>query len=147
MLTDIKSIVNKLVEKYGTSSPYELCDLLGIKVSKCELGTVRGYYYHAYRIKQIFINSNLSRNCENVVLAHELGHAIMHPSANTPFFRANTYLSVDKMEIEANTFGIHLLITDDDLDEYKEYCIPQLSMLFGYDEELIKLRMGRLYDI
>lgn len=140
-MTDIKNIVNKLVKKYGTTSPYELCDLMGIKVTKCELGTVRGYYYHAYRVKQIYLNCNLQRDYEKLVLSHELGHAILHPNANTPFYRANTYMSVDKMEIEANTFGIDLNISDSDLLEYKDYCIPQLSMLFGYAEELIRLRL------
>ena len=141
-MTDIKNIVNNLVRKYGTSSPHELCELMGIKVTKCDLGTIRGYYYHAYRVKQIFLNCNLHKHCEKIVLAHELGHAVMHPNSNTPFFRNNTLMSVDKMEIEANTFGIHLVISDDDLKEYQDFCVPQLAMLFGYEEELIRLRIN-----
>lgn len=140
-MLNVKSIVEKLCKKYGTNSPYELCELMGITVTKCELGTIRGYYHHAYRVKQIFLNCNLSRNDELVVLSHELGHAVIHPTSNTPFFKGNTLMSVDKMEIEANKFSMELLIADDMIQEYCELTISQLSKITGYNEELIKLRL------
>ena len=40
--------------------------------------------------------------------AHELGHAVMHPKANTPFLREHTLFSVNKLEIEANRFAVCL---------------------------------------
>ncbi|MDD5934999.1 MAG: ImmA/IrrE family metallo-endopeptidase [Clostridiales bacterium] len=141
-MSNIKCIVEKLRKKYGTTSPYELCDLMGIRISRCELGTIRGYYHHAYRIKQIFLNCNLSKHEELLVLSHELGHAVMHPNSNTPFFKGNTLMSVDKMEIQANTFAMYILISDDDLIEYKECSLEQLSRIYGYDERLIRLRIG-----
>jgi Zn-dependent peptidase ImmA (M78 family) len=131
-----------LLKKYNTNSPYQLCELLDIEVFKCELGTIKGYYHHAYRIKQIYLNSNLSRREEKLVLAHELGHAIMHPNSNTPFFKANTFTSIDKLEKQANTFAMHCLISDNDLYECSNYTVSQLSILFGYDEELISLRLS-----
>ncbi|SHN03390.1 protein of unknown function [Anaerosporobacter mobilis DSM 15930] len=141
-MSNIKSIVHELLKKYNTNSPYQLCELLDIEVFKCELGTIKGYYHHAYRIKQIYLNSNLSRREEKLVLAHELGHAIMHPNSNTPFFKANTFTSIDKLEKQANTFAMHCLISDNDLYECSNYTVSQLSILFGYDEELISLRLS-----
>ena len=47
---------------------------------------------------------------QRTVCAHELGHAVLHTHANTPFLRKNTFFSVDKLEIEANTFAALLLI-------------------------------------
>lgn len=140
-MSDIKSIVDKLVKKYNTSSPYQLCEMLDIEVSKHELGTIKGYYHHAYRIKQIYLNVNLSRREEKLVLAHELGHAIMHPDSNTPFFKANTFTSIDKLEKQANTFAMYCIISDNDLNECNNYTVSQLAMLFGYEEELIRLRL------
>lgn len=140
-MTDIKNIVDKIIKKYGTTSPYELSELMGIKITRCELGEIRGYYHHAYRVKQIYLNCNLSRNDEKLVLAHELGHVVLHPDTNTPFFKSNTLISVDKMEIQANTFAMYFLISDRDLSEYKDYSIEQLSKLYGYNKRLIELRL------
>lgn len=53
--------------------------------------------------------------------AHELGHAIMHPDANTPFLRKCTGLLISKMEIEANKFAAELLIDDEVFLEFQEF--------------------------
>ncbi len=140
-MNDIKKLVEGIKSKHKTNSPYELSNLLGIDIHRCELGQIHGYYYKAYRIKQIYLNCNLSRNEEKFVLAHELGHSFIHPNANTPFLRANTYLSIEKMEIEANKFAMHLLISDSDILEYQDYSISQLSRVLGYHEKLLQLRI------
>lgn len=140
-MKSIKEIVEEMKHKYKINSPYELAKALGIEIHKCELGQIHGYYYKAYRVKQIYLNCNLNRYQEKFVLYHELGHSILHPNANTPFLKANTYLSVDKMELEANMFAMYHLISDADLNECQEYSMEQLSRLFGYHEKLIQLRL------
>ena len=140
-MSNIKEIVRGIKCKYKTESPYELADLIGIQIHKEELGQIHGFYYKAFRVKQIYLNCNLARSDEKFVLAHELGHSILHPDANTPFLKSNTYLSVDRMEIEANKFAMYLLISDSDLVEYREYSLGQLSQVFGYHEKLMHLRL------
>lgn len=73
--------------------------------------------------------------------AHELGHALLHPDANTPFLTKYTYLSVDKYEIEANKFALELLVPDELLLEYQDCTIDQVSRAIGYQRNLIELRM------
>ena len=63
-------------------------------------------------------NTDLSESEQRFSCAHELGHALLHPDANTPFLTKYTYLSVDKYEIEANKFALKLLIPDELLFEY-----------------------------
>ena len=92
-------------------------------------------------MKQIHINQNLPEHLKKFTCAHELGHTIMHPKSNTPFLKNNTFISVDKYEIEANKFAVELLISDKDLEEYRGLTTGQLAQLYGYDEELIKLRL------
>lgn len=140
-MNNIKEMVEKVKHKYRTNSPYEIAILSGTQIYRSELGQIHGFYYNAYRVKQIYLNCNLTKHEEKFVLSHELGHSFCHPNANTPFLKANTYLSVDKLELEANRFAMHLLISDSDLLEYREFSIPQLSRLFGYHEKLIHLRL------
>ena len=95
-------------------------------------------------MKQIHINQNLNKCDAKFTCAHELGHAILHPNASTPFLRSKTFLSVDKLEIEANTFAVDLLIPDDtivEIVENRNYTTEQMARLLGYSQELIKLRM------
>lgn len=99
-------------------------------------------------MKQIHINQNLNEKEAEFTCAHELGHAILHPNASTPFLRSKTFISVDKLEIEANNFAVNLLIPDDtivEIVENRDYTIGQMARLLGYSQELIKLRMKAFY--
>lgn len=114
---------------------------MGITIVYEDLGTINGYFNKQLRDKQIHINQNLSEHEELFTICHELGHSIMHPNVSTPFLISGTYLSVSKLEIEANTFAMNMLVQDSDLIEYKEYSMEQLSKLFGYRKELLELRL------
>lgn len=50
---------------------------------------------------------------QRFVCAHELGHIILHPHVNTPFMKAHTLFSVDRLEKEANEFAVELLMPDE----------------------------------
>lgn len=93
-------------------------------------------------MKQIHINQSLDEKDAEFTCAHELGHAILHPNASTPFLRSKTFLSVDKLEIEANTFAVNLLIPNEIIIENATFTTNQLSRLLGYEEEIIKLRLS-----
>ena len=49
---------------------------------------------------------------ERHVLAHELGHAILHQKTNITYLESNTFYYKEKFEIAANTFAAELLIED-----------------------------------
>ena len=121
---------------------------LNISIFYENLGTINGYYNKPFRMKQIHINQNLNEKEAEFTCAHELGHAILHPNASTPFLRSKTFISVDKLEIEANNFAVNLLIPDDtivEIVENRDYTIGQMARLLGYSQELIKLRMKAFY--
>lgn len=144
-ILNIKDTILHLIKKYNTSDPFELADALKIAVYFEELGTINGYYNNPLRMKQIHINSSLNDRAAKYTCAHELGHAIMHPNASTPFLRSKTLLSVDKLEIEANIFAVNLLIPDETIAENQNYTTEQLSRLLGYNQELIELRLRTFY--
>lgn len=146
---NLKDTILRLIKKYNTSDPFELADALNISVYFEELGTINGYYNKPLRMKQIHINQNLNDRDAKFTCAHELGHAVLHPDASTPFLRSKTFLSVDKLEIEANTFAVNLLIPDETIVEIidNQNCtLEYMSRMLGYNQKLIELRM-KTFDI
>lgn len=137
---DIKNIVDILCRKYKTRNPYTLASELGIIVQYGEkMDKVRGFYLYDSGIKLICLGNNLPNYTERFVLSHEIGHAILHKQSSAPFLQS-TFLSVDKMEIEANKFAVELIITDADLQEHWEYTIDEWAMYYGLPREIIELR-------
>lgn len=141
---DIKEKVEYLKKHHMTNDPFVIAQEKGILILYEELGEIKGYYNKILRQKQIHINRALPKREQVFTCAHELGHALIHPNANTPFLRQKTYLSINKMEIEANRFAVELLITDDDLHELlveQQYTTDMAAKILGYKKELIDLRV------
>lgn len=139
---EIRKIIKRLKAKYRTDNIFELAQAMGIIVLYEELGSINGYYNQKFRTKMIHINYNLDHHMQAFTCAHELAHSILHPNVNTPFLRSNTGLSINKYEIEANTFAVEFLISDDALVEYIEYgyTTEQIARVTGYHKKLIELR-------
>lgn len=83
----------------------------------------------------IFINSNLDYYNKRHVLAHELGHAILHPDVNTIDKNYKPIIADCKIEMQAEIFAAEFLLDDDSTLEYinwgvtninqaKEQCVP-----------------------
>lgn len=138
-MVDIKQLIHNLDKKYKTLDPYELAEAMGIIIHRMELGNTRGFCYTSRRIKQIILNNNLPEWTERFVLAHEIGHLVMHPKHSAPFLQS-TFFSMDKFEIEANKFATELIIPDDELMDMYEYTVDELSALYGLPREIIELR-------
>ena len=137
---DIRSVVDNLCRKYKTRNPYELIDAMGIILQYGEnMEKVRGFYLYANRIKLICVGNGLPEHIERFVISHELGHAVMHKQSSAPFLQS-TFLSLDKMEIEANKFAAELVIPDEEIMEHWEYTIDEWAMFYGLPREVIELR-------
>ncbi|WP_342512843.1 ImmA/IrrE family metallo-endopeptidase [Sporosarcina sp. FSL K6-1522] len=142
-MTWIKAVVENLTRQYGTNDPFKLASLLNIHIVYWDLHhEIQGFYKYDRRNKYIVINSNLSSWKQLYVLAHELGHSMMHPRVNTPFLREKTFLSVDRIEVEANTFAVELLLPDEALHEYKDssLSISEVAGIHGVPEEVAHLK-------
>ena len=96
------------------------------------------------RSRCIWLNENLESHEMEYVMAHELGHAIMHPRENCYFIKHKTLFLNSRNEIEANKYAVEFLISDDTLYEYLKYqecTIEQTARILGYQKELIELRL------
>ncbi|UYZ37233.1 ImmA/IrrE family metallo-endopeptidase [Clostridium beijerinckii] len=136
--------INKLKKKYGTNNPFDIAKGEEIIVIYESLGSIRGYYNKYARQKFIHINEDLDEIQRLVTCGHELGHAQLHPNANTPFFKSNTFYSVNKLERQANKFDAHLLIDIESIDNYLlENCsYEQLASILNLPVELVKIRFN-----
>ena len=138
----IRTEVDKLVQRYKTRDVYELVDKLNIILLKVPLHpSVNGMYQYFKRNKIIYLNDDLDTIMERHVLAHELGHAILHPKINITYLESNTFYSKEKIEIAANTFAAELLIEDSLFDEYKNHTIEEMAAIENLPIELIRIKL------
>lgn len=138
----IRRLVAYYMKKYQTDDPYVLADYLNVIVIFSQLGNTAGYYKYIKRRKYIIINSDIENDAfVRVVLAHELGHSILHRTKNCAFMSKHTLLLTTKIEREANMFAAHLLISDSMLAEFTGFTEEQFCQMTGYPDNLIKLRL------
>lgn len=110
-------IVERLVKQHGTNNPIKIASQKNILILYEDFRNIMGYFNTSKRISMIHVNQNLSEQIQRFVIAHELGHRILHPKVNVPFLRNNTLMSVDRIEREANEFGVALMLYGVDVEE------------------------------
>ncbi len=111
---------NKLITKYDTRDPFEICRNINIRIHYKDLGTaIKAYYFYQSRIKNIVINSRSGSIVRRILCGHELGHAVLHDrlAAMRGFQELELFDSLVPAEYEANLFAAELIIPDDDVLE------------------------------
>lgn len=110
----IEKIVSNLVKKYGTTSPFEICEYLGIDVIYQDLPEyVRGFFVKILKNFVIVINNSIEEGEERIVCAHELGHIMLHSETNSISLNSRTHLCTSKYEREADLFAVNLLLQNE----------------------------------
>lgn len=119
----IRETVDQLVEQYRTNDPYELCEDVGCVVVPHSLGLYegagKGFFLDVDGVHVITVNSDLQDELQRVIVAHELGHAVLH----SDFLEAGgfhdfaLYDDSSHLEYEANMFASELLLPDDEVLE------------------------------
>lgn len=140
MKKDIKHIVAYYKRKTGTDNPFGIASYLNILVQFGNLGDCEGCYMFLKNHRYIFLNENLEESERRMVMAHELGHAILHRKENCYFIRNKTLLLTSKLEAEANIFAAELLIPDSLILENPGMTKSQLARLAGYSEKLMMFK-------
>ncbi|CUQ09953.1 Predicted Zn peptidase [Clostridium paraputrificum] len=142
----IKRVIENLKNKYKTTCPFEITKDLGITLIVAPLGNVWGMYKYIKRTKVIYLNESLNEYEKRFVLAHELGHAVLHPKS-TCFFTDTKNLNKIKKEHEANIFAANFLIDTIDVDKsYLEgYSINQLAAYYKVPVDLIEFKFKNLH--
>ena len=137
---DVKIIASAIARKYGTNDPFKIADLRGINVLDCPMKSTLGYYTMYHRIQNIILNCNLPDALRPFVCAHELGHAICHADLNAQWLKVNTLVSTDRIEREASTFAVELLLPDDIISDNPGMTAKHLAKITGIPKALIGLK-------
>lgn len=145
MVKDIKLIVNNLISKYNTRDVYELCSYLNITIKKDSLEDIKGYFLNSLGNSFIVISQNLEDKEIPSVIAHELGHFILHKDNNICFLSNYTYSVTNKKENEANKFAAELLLDDalinTFIEENQAITYEQMAKVFNVPIEFVEYKM------
>ncbi len=114
--------VSRLRKKYKESDIRSLCQTMGILINPVAMGTdpdsIKGFFLRSKRIPVITVNSDLPDLVQRFIIAHELGHAILHKDRKVRYFHeAGLFDQTSPMEKEANFFAAELLMKDEDVLE------------------------------
>ena len=116
----IVQTVEKLVHRFKTRNPFEICDVLDIRIRYKDLGTsIKAYYFYQSRIRSIILNQRVSEAVQRILVAHELGHDRLHKEIAMlkGFQEIEMFDRAIPTEYEANLFAAELLIGDGELME------------------------------
>lgn len=139
----------KLVRKYGTRDPYELCGAMHIVLYRKDLKKkLKGFFFYHSRQKSIVVDSNVNAVLERILVAHELGHAVLHREAAMMrgFQEMELFEGTAKpMEYEANLFAAELLLEDDEvLGHLRERTFFETAMALRVPAALLDFKLAAL---
>ena len=107
-----KRIAIGLIAKYGTNDPFELCNLLNIKIIyEDNFKSFFGMYCKIKDEKCIIINSSHDELTKRIICSHELGHSFQN-SESVVFMKENYLFGTEKVENEANYFAAELIFSN-----------------------------------
>lgn len=144
----VKNIVQGLIETYETRNIYDLIDSLDITIIRKELqnGLKAKFFRDIFGNEFIYLSSNINEIEERFVLAHEVGHAILHTDISVEYYY-NSFVNIGKLEKQADYFAVELLIDEANIDKQLllDMNVEQLSSYFGVPIELIEYKFSTNY--
>lgn len=142
----IKNIVNGLIEYYETRNILELIDLLDVKIiyKKFNNPDIKARLIKTYQEDfYIYLSDELSAPEERIILAHELGHVVLHDISSA--YYNTSLINKGKLEVQANYFASLILLDESDFEKcyLENMSLDQLSSYFEVPKELIEFRLEK----
>ena len=138
---------NQAVKKYGTRDPFKIAEASGVHLYYEQFNSLLGLYTCKWRRRMIFLNNRLEEPLSAIVLAHELGHDVLHREiAETGLREYNIFGIKDITEQEANIFAAHLLLDDNEvLDLIKGgLTLQETAAILNTSQELLLIKIDQM---
>lgn len=139
----IDEYVDGIIEYCNSRDIYDIYDYLGIKIIKLQSDNIllqnsEALYHRNYFDEEVvFIRNDLPYQYEKFVLAHELGHALLHTEIYTAAFKKEL-ISKGKLERQANYFALKLLNIEINSIDFEGYTIEQIARSLYVSEESLR---------
>ena len=124
----ISNAVSSLKKKYDESNPFRLAKSMGICLIPQPMGTdencCKGFFMVSRRIPAIIYNDDLPERFQEIIVMHEIGHAVLHrkKAEIKCFHDFQIFDSTSGNEYEANMFAADYMLEDQDvLDRLNSY--------------------------
>jgi len=124
----INKIAIELRKRYLTNSPYDLCEILEIRIERVDHNyfllenKISTYFRNFYGEQIIFIRNDLYGIDEEFTLRHEIGHALLHPDIS-----CSAYTNTGKIDKQADYFALVLMGITFDLIEVQDMTLRQFA--------------------
>ncbi len=151
MIMVSRSYIREQAARYRAQvggDPYALSEAWGIIVLREPMGeqprSCKGFYLCQSRQRVIVLNSQLDEAWQRAVLAHELGHALLHGDVRETraFHEFSPYDAASQDEADADCFAAELLLSDESVLRAGAEGGDLLSVasLLGVPSELLALK-------
>ena len=140
----IFEFTQRIAKRYRTCNPFELAEMLGIRISYKHFISLKGMYFVVDRCAFITLSDTLDETMEKIVLFHEIGHHLLHRHlASKAFQEFGLYDMSSKPEMEANIFAANMLIDDYELDSLarENYTTAQIARMLYVPHQMLLIKM------
>lgn len=141
----IQKQVAALIRRFGTRDPFEIAAQTGLNVVFWDIGKLKGMYKIVRRNRFAAINETLDERTSRLVLAHELGHDVLHRELAQGSGMPELTLCSMKTptEYEANLFAAELLLDDEEITALaaEGYCTDGIAKALGIDSNLVNIKL------
>ena len=138
---------NQAVKKYGTRDPFEIAEASGVHLYYEQFNSLLGLYTCKWRRRMIFLNNRLEEPLSSIVLAHELGHDVLHREmAENGLREYNIFGIKDITEQEANAFAAHILIDHEELGDLirSGMSLQEISAILNTSQDLVLIKLEQM---
>ncbi len=131
-LSWIDEYVDGVIDHCYSRDIFDIYNILNIDIKRVDKddpllqGNDALYIRSYFGLEVVFIRDDLPYQYEKFVLAHELGHAILHAEVNKAAYNSRL-INKGKLEKQANYFALKLLDVSINKGVYEEYTLDQIA--------------------